>query len=123
MEIKIGNALCVLSLVLGVAAGCAATGTPRSAMASVVAAETAIAAAGQVAMGYMTLPVCGAPGAPALCAAPSVKANIKTAFDNAYGAVTTAQADADAGKPVDTVALNAAIAALQSTVAALPKGT
>lgn len=99
------------------------SGTPASGKAAVVAAEAAITASGQLAIGYMTLPVCGAPGAPALCASPSVKANIKTAFDNAYTAVTTAQTAADAGQSVDTVALNAAIAALQSTVASLPKGT
>lgn len=68
MEIKIGNALCVLAVVLGIAAGCATSSPQQSSngKASVVAAEAAITAAGSVAMGYMALPLCGAPGAPAV---------------------------------------------------------
>lgn len=100
---------------------CANVGSQSSSKATVVAAEAAIAAAGQVALPYMALPPCGTPTAPALCSSPQVKANIRSAYDAAYTAATGAQKDADAGTPVDTVALNAAIATLQSAVAALPK--
>lgn len=87
-------------------AGCSAQ-NPR---AQVSAAQAALAASGQVALTYMHLPN----------AAPAIKTKIKTAYDTAYATLVAAQADADAGRPVNTVAINAAIAVLQSIIITLP---
>ena len=69
----------------------------------------------------MQLPTCTGANAP-VCSRPNIKALIKTTFDAAYVTLVSAQADADAGKPVNTVALNAAVASLQAVIAGLPKG-
>ena len=87
-------------------AGCTAQ-NPR---AQVSAAQAALAASGQVALTYMHLPT----------AKPAIKAQIKTAYDTAYAALVAAQADADAGRPVNTVAINAAIVVLQAVIATIP---
>lgn len=87
-------------------AGCTAS-NPR---AQVSAAQAALAASGKVALTYMHMPT----------AKPAVKAQIKTAYDTAYAVLVAAQADADAGRPVDTAAINAAIAVLQAVIVTLP---
>lgn len=127
MKIYLGDRLTGVASIVMIAGTLVACGTvmeqssAQSPKAAVAAAEAAIAAAGQVALPYMALPPCGGAGAPALCSSATIKANIKTAYDGAYTAATTAQGNADAGQPVDTVALNAAVSALETAVAALPK--
>ncbi|MDE2106743.1 MAG: hypothetical protein KGL39_56535 [Patescibacteria group bacterium] len=107
-----------IALLAGLAlAGCVSQQPP---VAQVSAAEAALAAAGKVALGYMRLPVCTT-GGPQACAKPVVKAQIKTAYDAAYGAVTAAQTQADAGQSPDMTAALSALATLQSLVATLPK--
>ena len=95
--------------------------TAQNPRAQVSSAEAAVAAAGQLALTYMQLPPCTGTNIPA-CSRPSIKAQIKTSFDATYATLTAAQVDADAGRPVNTVALNAAVASLQAVVAGLPKG-
>ena len=95
---------CVLVLLFQ--SGCSGS-TPRS---QVSAAQAALAASGQVALTYMHLPN----------ADRAIKARIKTAYDTAYAVLVAAQADADAGRPVNTVAINAAIAVLQAIIITLP---
>ena len=95
--------------------------TPQNPRAQVSSAEAAVAAAGQVALTYMQLPTCTRTES-LVCSRPAIKAQIKTSFDAAYVTLVSAQADADAGKPVNTVALNAAVASLQAVIAGLPKG-
>ena len=92
----------------------------KTQVADVAAAEAALTASGNVALAYMSLPPCGTAGV-TLCSSPTVKAQIKTAYDTAYQAATTAQAQADAGQTPDLTALNTAIATLQNIVAVLPK--
>ena len=87
-------------------AGCTAQ-NPR---AQVSAAQAALAASGQVALTYMRLPAAKA----------AIKTQIKTAYDAAYATLVAAQADADAGRPVNTVAIGAAIAVLQAIIATIP---
>ena len=87
-------------------AGCTAS-NPR---AQVSAAQAALAASGKVALTYMHMPT----------AKPAVKAQIKTAYDTAYAVLVAAQEDAKAGRPVNTVAIGAAIAALQAVIATIP---
>ena len=87
-------------------AGCSGQ-NPR---AQVSAAQAALAASGHVALTYMHLPT----------AKPAVKTQIKTAYDRAYATLVAAQADADAGRPVNTVAINAAIAVLQAIIVTIP---
>ena len=97
-------------------AGCAAKNTS---VATVSASEAALAASGKVALAYMQLPPCGGPAT--LCAQPTVKRDIKAAFDRASDAVTAAQAVADAGGTPDMTAASAALVALQDIVTGLPK--
>ena len=87
-------------------AGCS-TQNPR---AQVSAAQAALAASGQVALTYMHLPT----------AKPAIKEKIKAAYDTGYAVLVAAQADADAGRPINTVAINAAIAVLQAIIITLP---
>lgn len=100
------------------AAGCAAK---NSSVATVSASEAALGASGRVAIAYMQLPACG--GSATLCAQPTIKASIRSAYDRAYTAVTAAQAIADAGGTPDMAAASAALLALQDIVTGLPKPT
>lgn len=100
---------------LGLLAGCAVT--PKN-VATVSAAEAGLAASGKIALAYMQLPACG--GAATLCSDPAIKAQIKSKYDTAYAAVTSAQAVADAGGTPDMTLATAALAALQGQVNALP---
>ena len=100
------NRTITAGLALLALAGCSAS-NPR---AQVSAAQAALAASGQVALTYMHLPT----------AKPAIKAQIKTAYDTAYAVLVAAQADADAGRAVNTVAINAAITVLQAIIITLP---
>ena len=100
------NRILIAGVALLALAGCTAS-NPR---AQVSAAQAALAASGQVALTYMHLPT----------AKPAIKAQIKTAYDKAYAVLVAAQADADEGRPVNTVAINAAIAVLQAIIVTLP---
>lgn len=96
----------------------ACSSTTQSPVATVSAAEAALAASGRAALAYMQLPPCG--GTATLCSAPTVKAQIKIAYDQAYAAVTAAQATADAGGSPDMTAATAALTVLQNIVTSLP---
>jgi hypothetical protein len=104
------------ALVLGLALAlpaCAASSTPPPAapVAAVSGIEAALAAAGHAVLACYTVPACSA-------AAP--KAQIRTAYDNAYSAVTAAQSTADAGGSPDLTAATAAMTTLQNLIAQLP---
>ena len=90
-------------------AGCSST-TPQSSVAAVSASEAALAAAGRTILVCYAVPRCAT-------AAPKVQ--IRTAYDQAYTAATTAQAIADAGGTPDLTATTAAMSALQALVAQL----
>lgn len=98
-----------LGLVLALTA-CASNPT-KPAVASVSAAEAALAAAGRVILGCYAVPA---------CAAVAPKATIKGHYDAAYTAVTAAQGLADAGGSPDMTATAAALSLLQGDVAQLP---
>jgi hypothetical protein len=95
-------------------AGC---GSPPA--TTVVAAESGLAVSGHAALVYLGLPVCTGANGP-VCSTPAAKAKVKAAFDQAYDAVTAAQAVADAGGSPDLAAATAALAALQGVMAGLP---
>jgi len=99
--------LASLVLILGLAA-CAATPTPRS---TVTASQVALTAAGRVVLACYSLPN---------CAAVAPKAQIRTAYDQAYAALVAAQATADAGGTPSMTAAAAAMATLQGLIAPLP---
>jgi hypothetical protein len=89
-------------------AGCATAPTP---VATVSASESVLAAAGRAVLACYAVPA---------CATVAPKAQIKSAFDAAYTAVTAAQATADAGGSPDLTAATAALSALSALVAQLP---
>jgi hypothetical protein len=91
-------------------AACSTT-APQSSVAAVTASEAALAAAGRVILACYGVP---------RCAAVAPKAQIKSAYDAAYAAVTNAQTVADAGGSPDLTATTAAMSALQGLVAQLP---
>ena len=99
------RAIAVIAVLLALAA--CSTQNPR---VQVSAAEAALAASGQVALTYMHLPTAKA----------AIKEKIKTAYDTAYAVLVAAQSDANAGRPVNTVAINAAIEVLQAVIATIP---
>jgi hypothetical protein len=101
----------------GLLAACGQT-TTQSPIATVSAAEAALAASGRAALAYMQLPPCG--GSATICSNAMVKAKIKTAYDTAYSAVTAAQTTADAGGTPDMTAATAALTTLQTLVTGLP---
>lgn len=108
----------VLSLAASLA-GCAASasggaGSVPAPIVSVSASEAALAAAGRVVLACYSVPA---------CAAVAPKPAIKVAYDNAYGAVTAAQAVADSGGSPDLTASTAALVVLQGLVAKLPPTT
>lgn len=87
--------------------------------ATVASAESALTVGGHAVLAYDALPAC--PLNTPLCRTDAIKAQAKGAFDAAYANVTQAQATVDGGGKPDTVALQAAITALQSVVSMLPK--
>jgi hypothetical protein len=111
----VGFVLAVATIALLVS-GCSSTATTQQkTVAAVSASEASLVAAGKVIMACYSVPACDK-------VAP--KAQIKKAFDDAYSAVTAAQATADAGgTPTATAeaAAASAVATLQGLVAQLPK--
>ena len=99
--------------------GCTPTGgqTPQ---ATVAAEQLALVGAGRVALAYMRQPPCPQPTG-VLCADATVKRQIKTSFDAAADTLVAAQADADAGRPVDTSGARLAVASLTALLATLPQ--
>lgn len=98
----IGFACCALAL-----AACSTTTVQTDSAAAAVALTTAE----RLALVYMSLPQCGAPGATAVCSDPAVKAKIKAADNTAYAAVKSAEAGM-----TTTAAAVAAITALQALI-------
>lgn len=98
----------LLVLVCSLAACATATPTTRS---TVAASQVALTAAGRVVLACYSVPSCA-------LAAP--KAQIRAAYDQAYDAVTAAQAVADAGGTPSMTAAAAAMTQLQRLVAQLP---
>jgi hypothetical protein len=84
----------------------------QSAIATVSASQASLTAAGRVILACYSVPACSS-------VAP--KPQIKTAFDVAYLAVTTAQGAADKGGTPDMAAVMQALQALQALVASLPR--
>lgn len=99
--------LASFALILGLAA-CAA---PPSSRSTVAASQVALTAAGRVVLACYSLPSCSS-------VAP--KAQIRTAYDQAYTALVAAQATADAGGTPSMTAAAAAMATLQGLIAPLP---
>lgn len=112
------NRALTVGVVLLALTGCQAPLDPRAAVA---VAESALTAAGELAVTYMQHPLCGAERIPELCADPKVKAKLREAFNTAYNMLAAAQIEADAGRPVSYTALNAAVATLQTLVVSLPR--
>lgn len=84
--------------------------TQQNPATGIAAAEVALTAADQVAIQYVTLPLCG-PTAPKLCSVAATSTQIKSAAEAAFNAVQAAKAS-----PTNATlaAANAAVAALQS---------
>ncbi len=110
--------LLTTGLVLLALAGCQAPLDPRAAVA---VAESALTAAGELALTYMQHPLCGTEQVSELCADPKLKAKLREAFNTAYNVLAAAQIEADAGRPVSYTALNTAVATLQAIVVSLPR--
>jgi hypothetical protein len=83
--------------------------------ATISAAEGTLTAAGKAVVGCYAVPACNAK------ATAPIKAQIKQAFDSAYGLVTSAQATADAGGSPDLTAMTAAVNALEAAMTQLPR--
>jgi hypothetical protein len=117
---RIAAAICLVS---GLALGLAACGTSQQTnIANVSASEAALAGSGHAALAYLQLPVCTGTNGP-ICSNPTIKAQIKLAYDQAYSAVTAAQTVADSGGNPDMTAATAALTALQNVLLNLPKTT
>jgi hypothetical protein len=99
--------------------GTSTTSPPASPLVTIVATETGLTAAGTLAMNYVTLPICTGANGP-LCADPTIKAQVKNAYDMAYDAVTAAQTVADAGGTPDLTAATAAVTVLKNLLATVP---
>jgi len=98
---------------LGLLAACSTNNTK----ATVAALESGLTAADDVALGYLTLPVCNGTNGP-VCGNATIRAQIKLAAADAYSTVKAAEGVAAAGGTPDTAAATAAIAALQSLLTA-----
>lgn len=84
-----------------------ACATPQPTQTTVAQVAAALTAADNLAIQYVTLPLCPRPGQ--LCSDKAVSANIKAAAARAYAAVKAAEASGSSG---DLAAANAAVAAL-----------
>lgn len=104
---KVFGAVIVAALVGLAVSGCSTTGQP-AAQTGAYATAVALTAADNVAMQYVTLPICGPTHAKPLCSEASVSAQIKAAAQTAHDAVRAAEKSGDAG------AAQAAVAALVS---------
>jgi hypothetical protein len=106
----------LLPLLLG---GCPSSSTVTPAT-SVASAETALTAADQLALVYVTLPQCPTTGGTdgVTCSRAATVTKVKGAAQTAYTAVKAAEATAAAGGSVDMTLATAAIAALTASVPA-----
>lgn len=102
----------LVALIVLTLAGCA---QKQDARATVSASQASLAASGKVAMAYLHLPVC--PVSAPVCGTPSIRNQIKVAFDQATDALNAAQATADAGGTPDMVAATTALKTLQELLA------
>lgn len=102
---------CWIGLVM---VGCAPTSIATQ-QASLDAIASGLTAADILALQYTSLPACPAT---APCADPTIKGEIKTAALTAADAVAAAQAAIAAGQTVDLTTVSAALAALQTLLAA-----
>lgn len=89
--------------------GCTSAGGATNAQNDVYAAAVALTAADNVALQYVTLPLCGPTHAKPLCSEAAVSAKIKAAAQTAHDAVKAAEKSGNAGS---LAAARAAIAAL-----------
>jgi hypothetical protein len=105
--------LALLGTTALIVAACSSTQSPSTAIA---ASEVALTAADQLAIQYVTLPLCG-PTAPKLCSSASISAQIKTQAQNAYNAIQAAKAN-----PTSAAAA-AAAAAVSELQALVPPAT
>ena len=86
-----------------------------SQQSTIAALESALTAADDAALGYLTLPVCPT-GAPA-CGDPAIRVRIKASAKAAFDAVTAAEAAAKGGATVDLTAATAALASYSDLIA------
>lgn len=98
--------------------GCSLVDGASVTPAQIAAIENSLTAADQLAMAYMTLPVCTAPVTTKVCADPTVKATIKTDEQTAYTAFKALQSATLMGR---SAALAAASSAVAVYFAAVPK--
>lgn len=89
--------------------GSCATSSPVQAIA---ASEVALTAADQLALQYVTLPLCKS-GGPALCSQASISAQIKAQAQNAYNAIQAAKQNPTSAS---AAAAAAAVSLLQGLV-------
>lgn len=108
--------LLAMSVTAALLVGCGSDPHP-----AVAAAQRTLAGLGRLALVYVTQPLCVGTNV-AGCADPVIKAQIKTAYDSAADVLVASQADADAGKPVNLIVLNGALASLQTLVAKTSQG-
>jgi len=104
---------CLLSLI-------ACTPVAQTPRATVAAEQLALVGAGRLALVYMTRPACPQPTG-VLCADPAIKRQIRVSFDAADDTLIAAQADAEAGRPVDLTGARVAVASLSALLATLPR--
>lgn len=111
----------IRKFILGAALALAActTGQPQATFAAL---EVGLTAAESAAYAYGTLPLCGSPGAPAICSSPIVVSQLVGLDAQAYAAVLAARTVVAAGGNPDLTAATAALAAFQTTLSTLPKG-
>jgi hypothetical protein len=93
-------------------AGCAAGGMQNT----ISGVEVALTAADQLALQYVTLPLCKS-GGPTLCSQVTVSTQVKSAAQLAYTAVKDAEAS---GASADLTTAQAAVAKLSALVPAAP---
>ena len=115
---KLTRYLTAAALVAGLGA-CSAT--PASQVQTIATMEQALTVADDALLVYFALPVCGAAGASSICKTTAIEANAKTASASAVQVLSAAMTSAQAGTAVDLTAANAALAALQTIVASVPK--
>ena len=111
-----------LRLVAAAAAALALASCASSAVNDVATLEVTLTGAGNVALAYMSQPQCGTPGATVICSDPTIKAQIKLAFDAAYTAVKQAEAVAN-NTSSSSSDVQKAVAAAQGALAALTQIT
>lgn len=107
---KIAGAIIFAALGGWVVSGCTNTGGAANSQNDVYAAAVALTAADNVALQYVTMPLCGPTHAKPLCSEAAVSAKIKTAAQTAHDAVKAAeggQGTLDAARAAVTALINA----------------